>query len=155
MNSTLETVASFVWGGNVEAFNFKPGSATADVLFLKSEDCMKYYHATSNGIPLPNQPKDFIDVTLHADADPVHDRVRGFIERDITRVVYAANIPMNFGLEFFQNVVKGDKNEFLVEKIRVGRFGKNRAVEFRMGSIYGKSFHTILFLLQIQCLPLS
>jgi hypothetical protein len=145
MNSTLETVASFVWGGKVEAIIFKPGSTTADVLFLKHEDCMKYYHATSNGIPFPDQPKHFIEVALHTDADPVQDRVRGFIERDITRVIYAANIPMNLSLEFFEKIAKGNKNELSVEKVRVGRFEKNRAVEFRMGSIYGKSFTPYYF----------
>jgi hypothetical protein len=145
MNSSLETVASFVWGGKVESINFKPGSTTADVLFLKPEDCMKYYHATSNGVPFPDQPKRFIDVTLHADADPVHDRVRGFIEHDVTRVVYVTNIPTNLGLKFFENVAKGGKHELSVEKIRVGHFGKNRSVEFRMGSICGQFFHSILF----------
>jgi len=154
MNSSLETVASFVWGGKVEAINFKPGSTTADVLFLKPEDCMRYYHATSNGVPLPDQPKRFIDVTLHTDVDPVHDRVRGFIERDITRVIHAANIPTNLSLKFFENVAKGSKNELSVEKVRVGRFGKNRVVEFRMGSIYGKLFYAILFSVQNRRLPL-
>lgn len=109
---------------------------------------MKYYHATSNGVPIPDQPNRFIEVTLHPDADPIHDRVHGFIERDITRVVYATNIPTNLSLKFFENVAKGGKNELSVEKVRVGCFGKNRAVEFRMGSIYGKFFHAILFPLQ-------
>jgi len=145
MNSSLETVASFVWGGKIEAINFNPGSTTADVLFLKPEDCMKYYHETSNGVPLPDQPNRYIEVALHSDADPVHDRVRGFIERDMTRVVFATNIPTNLGLKFFENVAKGGKNELAVEKIRVGRFGKNRAVEFRMGSIHGKIIHAVLF----------
>ena len=145
MNSSLETVASFVWGGKVEAINYKPGSTTADVLFLKPEDCTKYYNATSNGIPLPDQPKRFIEVTLHTDADPVHDRVRSFIERDITRVIYVVNIPMNLTLKFFQTVAKGGKNELSVEKVRVGRLEKNRMAEFRMGSIDGKSFYDILF----------
>jgi len=148
MNSTLETVASFVWGGRVEAINFKPGSRAADVLFLKPEDCMKYYHATSGAVPLPGQPEHLIDVELHVDADPVHDRVRGFIDRDITRVVYVANIPANLSLKFFENVAKGTKNEFAVEKVRVGRFGKKRTVEFRMGSIYGEFLYIVLFDLQ-------
>ena len=96
--ANLTVVAALVWGGNIQEIFYKDGYATAEVLFLRSEDCKAYQQDTLNGISCPGEPERIIFVDPHESPDPAHQVVRDFVARGHTRCLRA--IPPGHELDF-------------------------------------------------------
>ena len=101
--ANLTVIAGLVWGGDLQDIFYQEGDSTAQVVFLRAEDCQAYHTATSNGIECPGEPGRTIYVDLHHSPDPVHQLVRDFIARGHTRCV--------------RGIPPGDKIEFTPQKL--------------------------------------
>lgn len=95
--SRLSDIQSLVWGGRVEQFHYVPGTSTAQVLFMKPEDCMSYFNANANGIEIPGD-KRVVFVELSPDTEPIHDFLAGCTNSGVSRCVRAINVDPEWGM---------------------------------------------------------
>jgi len=95
--STISAIQSLVWGGRVEQFFYIPGTGTAQVLFMKPEDCVTYYEATANGIEIPGENR-VVFVELCPDPEPVHEFLGGCLTSGVSRCVRAVNVDPDWGM---------------------------------------------------------
>jgi len=84
--AALKNVASLVWGGNIQEFNFTPGNSWAEVLFLHPNDCKKYFDATPNGVQYPSQTDRFVTIEL-CPAESAHEMVKDIVSKQMTRCI--------------------------------------------------------------------
>jgi hypothetical protein len=121
-DATYSDVFSVVWGGEIQALNFTPGSTFAEVQFLKGEDCAGYFAATTNDIKWPKGPARFITVEK-CEPEPTHDMVKGYIERGITRCVRVFDADQEWGKIALDKLAQG-KTRRVIERIVNGQNSK-------------------------------
>lgn len=135
-SGTLEKLAAIIWGGKIQEFYYQIGSPSAQVLFLRPQDAMKYYNATANGIEYPEDSNRLIVPKLHDQVDPAFGGVvQQYINEGNTRVLRVYNVPKEWTTDGLKQVAVGAKGKRVCEKVRTGRLGVRRTVEFRMGAI--------------------
>jgi hypothetical protein len=117
--ATHADVFALVWGGDVQALKFTPGSSFAEVQFLRGGDCAKYIAATTNNILWPKEPTRFIKVEK-CDPEPSHDMVKGYIERGITRCVRVFDANQEWGKTALDKFARG-KAHRSIERIANGQ----------------------------------
>lgn len=96
--SSLSFIQSFVWGGLIERFDYKPGSTTAWVQFQKHDNCMAYFEATANGIDVPGEDR-VIWVELDPDVTIVNEFTQGLIDINTTRCVRAVGVEEDWTMD--------------------------------------------------------
>ncbi|KAI9803223.1 MAG: hypothetical protein M1825_002014 [Sarcosagium campestre] len=95
-NFTVTKVLSYVFGGHLEAIIYNPPHPTATIYFLRHDECMRYYHETSNGIVVPElrgpNGKDYtLFVDLGKETDIVGSVLKELIDSGATRCVRAVD----------------------------------------------------------------
>jgi hypothetical protein len=125
-NATLNNVQMVIWGGNIQEFQYQPGATIAIALFVKAEDCARFFAATSNGIPYPADPTRIIMIEK-LEAEPAYGMVKDYIEKDITRCVRVYDIDADWGKVALQRLAQGPSNR-TVERIVNGQNSKGVSV---------------------------
>lgn len=95
ISSTVANIQAFVWGGRIEKIEYTPGNSYAWILFMRGQDCEKYYRDTANGIEHPDGNRT-IWVEL-GDAVSVNETLRGFYDAGHTRCVRAVGADEDWG----------------------------------------------------------
>ncbi|KAL9598967.1 MAG: hypothetical protein Q9219_004150 [cf. Caloplaca sp. 3 TL-2023] len=119
-NSTTTFVASLVFGGPLESISV--GMTTATVVFLHSDDAMKYYDATGNGLLYKKNGVDHLIMTeLGKDVDPVSGILREWVEKEFTRCVRAIGVDKDWDMASLQKTAenKGRKVEKIIDGANV------------------------------------
>lgn len=108
-----------VWGGNIQEFQYQPGAPIAIALFVKAEDCAKFFAATPNGIPYPGDTARTIMVEK-LESEPAHGIVKDYIEKDITRCIRVFDIDAEWGKLALHRLAQGS-NKRIVERVVNGQ----------------------------------
>ncbi|KAF2420317.1 hypothetical protein EJ08DRAFT_29953 [Tothia fuscella] len=134
--ATLSNVQSVVWGGNIQELQYQPGAPIAIALFVKAEDCQKYYAATANGIPYPSDPSKYITVE-QLEPEPAHGMVKDYVEKDITRCIRVYDIDAEWGKAALTRHAQGSgSTKRALERVVNGQNGKGRRIaDFRFAKI--------------------
>ncbi|KAL8944632.1 MAG: hypothetical protein Q9216_000329 [Gyalolechia sp. 2 TL-2023] len=122
-------ISSLVFGGPLESIVV--GAATAFVTFLRAEDAMKYYDATSNGLLYKKDGIEYVIMTeFGQDVDPVSGVLREWTEKEFTRCVRAIGVGKEWSLELLHETAakKGRKVEKIIDGANVNQM---RSVTFR------------------------
>ncbi|GME64236.1 hypothetical protein GTA08_BOTSDO00554 [Neofusicoccum parvum] len=137
LTATIDNVQSLVWGGRVEKLDYIPGTSFAWVLFMRGEDCEKYFSDTANGIDYPGDSNCIIWVEM-GEPVSVNEMLRGLYDAGNTRCVRAVGADEDWGQTALIKLAtaKGRKLERIVN-------GKNptglRVIEFRFTNIVDAS----------------
>ncbi|KAI4211811.1 MAG: hypothetical protein LQ351_005452 [Letrouitia transgressa] len=129
LNASPTLVAALVYGGPLEQIVVKPPSR-AEVVFLHTEDCMKYYDSTANGLlykPSRGVNKDKyyeIMTELGKDVNVVSGVLREWIEKEVTRCVRAVGVDKEWSLAWIQETAarKGRKVEKIVDGENMNKY---------------------------------
>lgn len=96
ITSTVASIQALIWGGRIEKIDYSPGNSFAWVLFMRGEDCEKYFTATANGINYPDDPNRVVWVEM-GDPVTVNEKLRGFYDAGHTRCVRAVGADEDWG----------------------------------------------------------
>lgn len=86
---------------------YTPGAGTAEVQFVRAEDCAAYFDATPNGIRYPGEPERFITVEKCV-PEPSHDIVKSYIDRGVTRCVRVQNVDSDWTRKALAKLATGN-----------------------------------------------
>lgn len=96
ITSTVASIQALIWGGRIEKIDYSPGNSFAWVLFMRGEDCKKYFIATTNGIDYPDDPNRVVWVEM-GDPVTVNEKLRGFYDAGHSRCVRAVGADEDWG----------------------------------------------------------
>ncbi|KAF9637914.1 hypothetical protein BFW01_g8810 [Lasiodiplodia theobromae] len=132
ISSTVASIQAFVWGGRIEKIEYTPGNTYAWILFMRGQDCEKYYSDTANGIEHPDGNRT-IWVEL-GEAVSVNETLRGFYDAGHTRCVRAVGADEDWGETALVKLASAKKRK--LERIVNGANPKGlRVIEFRFTNI--------------------
>ncbi|KAE9976462.1 hypothetical protein BLS_002056 [Venturia inaequalis] len=135
VKANLKRIVRLVWGGSVLDFIYTDGQPCAEVLFVKPEDCKRYFDSTPNGIEYPGSKDRHIDVEA-CPPEPARGNVQEILARGMTRCVRVMDVEPDCSQLALEKIAAGKGNKRTVETIISGTDPKGRrVVEFRFGKI--------------------
>ncbi|KAL0263206.1 hypothetical protein SLS55_002184 [Diplodia seriata] len=132
ISSSVASIQALVWKGRIEKFEYTPGNSFAWVLFMRGQDCEKYFADTANGIQHPDGNRT-IWVEM-GDPVTVNETLRGLYDAGHTRCVRAVGADEDWGEAALVKLASAKKRK--LERIVNGANPKGlRVIEFRFTNI--------------------
>lgn len=119
VKANLKRIVRLVWGGSVLDFIYTDGQPCAEVLFVKPEDCKRYFDSTPNGIEYPGSKDRHIDVEA-CPPEPARGNVQEILARGMTRCVRVMDVEPDCSQLALEKIAAGKGNKRTVETIISG-----------------------------------